>query len=444
MNPPHTILTGSRGRLRPGSGVAEATRSAIARSMDHPPVKDRATVPMVDTTIIPDRNAGIGSLLWDLRNPRDPSRDGTPLLSRDFAFIDVGVSHARAAIALQTLLLRDLGMEVEYVATERPEALPFAHVTPLGSGADAILSSLTRMISSKGSARAVEELHFTVDHRGKVTSIAYRYDLHGNEIREAYFMGRPFLYAGEMIGYSCPELDGLMAPVVTEIEARMDRDRAPNTACWDDFMVRRHPLETDLADFGIPLQKTNVPRRITGKQNVLFLGNVLNHYPQDEQSHELERVTANLEHGDLVIVQSDEVATPSIEVLQILGEGTRRRRQRLRWINTRDLEVRMPDCGPEGWRSIALKPEVTRAAGQVMQSLAERAGFTGWPDEARPMLVHRYIGHVFATYFRAMPVAETLRVATREALRRLPPMECLTGIAPPANEIDHSIEPLHR
>ena len=396
-------------------------------------MKAQTAVPFVDTNIIPDRNAGIGSLLWDLQNPQDSDRDGPPLLDREFAFIDVGVSRARVATALKSLLAHDLGMEVDYVATERLEAVPFAHVNPLGGRAEMIQGCLSRMISSQGTAREVKDWHCVVDHRVKVASVAYLYDLHGNEIWEAYFMGRPFLYAGETIEFSNPELDRMLAPDVTEIEARMDRESkrdcnpdqpAPSREC---FRVEKHPLEAGLAEFGITLQKTDVPQRIIGKQNVLFLGNVLNHYPQDEQARELDRVAANLEHGDLVIIQIDEVETPSIEVLQIMGQGDSRRRQRVRWINTKELEVYMPATGSEGWRRIGVKPEVKRAVSQVLESLAKKADFLECREEARQRLIYQYLSHVFATYFRAMPVAETLRIATLEALRRLPSMEGLKG-----------------
>ena len=95
-------------------------------------MKAQTAVPFVDTNIIPDRNAGIGSLLWDLQNPQDPDRDGPPLLDPMFAFIDVGVSRAKVSTALKTLLASDLKMDVEYVATERLEAVPYANVTLLG------------------------------------------------------------------------------------------------------------------------------------------------------------------------------------------------------------------------------------------------------------------------------------------------------------------------
>ena len=67
-------------------------------------MKAQTVVPFVDTNIIPDRNAGIASLLWDLQNPQDPDRDGPPWLAPEFAFIDVGVSRAKVSTVLKTLL----------------------------------------------------------------------------------------------------------------------------------------------------------------------------------------------------------------------------------------------------------------------------------------------------------------------------------------------------
>ena len=52
----------------------------IEKTKDDPAMKAQTAVPFVDTNIIPDRNAGIGSLLWDLQNSQDPDWDGPPLL----------------------------------------------------------------------------------------------------------------------------------------------------------------------------------------------------------------------------------------------------------------------------------------------------------------------------------------------------------------------------
>src|SRR5512136_3172089 len=124
---------------------------------DDPAMKAQTAVPFVDTNIIPDRNTGIGSLLWDLQNPQDPDPNGPPLLDPEFAFIDVGVSRAKVATALKTLLASDLKMAVDYVATERLEAVPYANVTLLGDRAEKIRGCLARMISSKDAPREVKD-----------------------------------------------------------------------------------------------------------------------------------------------------------------------------------------------------------------------------------------------------------------------------------------------
>src|SRR5512139_3477439 len=288
-------------------------------------MKAQTTVPFVDTTIIPDRNAGIGSLVWDLQNPQDPDRDGPPLLDPEFAFIDVGVSRAKVATALKTLLARDLKMDVHYVATELPEAVPYANVTLLGDRAEKIRGHLSRMSLSKETTYAVTDWHYVVDRTGKVSSVAYSYDHFGNEVWESYFMGRTFMSSGENVEFADPKLDEMLAPDVREIEARIDlerkRDRDPGQPgpSWDGYRMERNPLEAGLAEFGITLQMTDVPQRVKDRQNVLFLGNVLNHYPRDQQAREFDRIAANMEEGDIVIVQVDEVETSSIEVLRVKG-----------------------------------------------------------------------------------------------------------------------------
>src|SRR5512146_1924939 len=141
-------------------------------------MKAQTTVPFVDTNIIPDRNVGIGSLLWDLQNPQDPDRDGAPLLDSKFVFIDVGVSRARVATALKTLLAGDLKMDVDYVATERLEAVPYANVTLRGDRAEKIRRCLSRMISSEKATREIEDWHYVVDREGRVSSVAYSYGLY--------------------------------------------------------------------------------------------------------------------------------------------------------------------------------------------------------------------------------------------------------------------------
>lgn len=99
----------------------------------------------------------------------------------------------------------------------------------------------------------------------------------------------------------------------------------------------------------------------------------------------------------------------------------------MRWINTRELEVHVPALGPEGWRRIGVKEEVKRAASQVLECLASKADFPERREEASQRLIRQHLSQVFATYFRAKPVAETLRIATREALRRSPRLEGLKG-----------------
>ena len=282
------------------------------------------------------------------------------------------------------------------------------------------------MISSKGAVREVEDWHCVVDREGKVSSVAYSYDLYGNEVWEAYFMGRPFLYSGERIEFSDPELDEMLAPDVVKIEARIDlerkRDSDPSQPgpSWDGYGMEKNPLEAGLAEFGITLQKTDVPQRIKDRQNVLFLGNVLNHYPQDEQARELDRIAANMEEGDIVIIQTDDVETPSIEVLHVRRQGAQKTRERVRWINTRKLEVQKPVRGPGSWRQISVKPEVERMVSRLIDCLGRKVSSPEWSQKNHKVLVHQYISHVFRTFFRALPVEETLRIAIREALRRLP------------------------
>ncbi|MDA8139381.1 MAG: hypothetical protein M0036_12075 [Desulfobacteraceae bacterium] len=386
----------------------------------------QTTIPLVDTNIIPDRNAGLGSLLWDLQNPQDPDRDEPPLLDSAFAFIDVGVSRAKAAIALKTLLARDLKIDVDYVATELPDAVPYANVTLLGVGAEKIRGHLSRMSPSKKTTYAVTDWHYVVDRTGKVASVAYSYNHYGNEVWEAYFMGRRFLYAGERVAFSDPELDEMLAPTVVKIEAMIDlerkRDSDPSRPgpSWDGYGMEKNPLEAGLAEFGITLQKTGVPQRIKNRQNVLFLGNVLNQYPQDEQARELDRIAANMQEGDIVIVQVDEVETAFIEVLHVKKQGSRKTRARVRWINTKTLEVQMPVRGPGSWRPIRMKPEVERMVSRLVECLVRKVSFPEGHQKDYWVLAHQYISHVFATYFRALPVEAILRIAVREALWRLP------------------------
>lgn len=378
-------------------------------------MKARTAVPFVDTNIIPDRNAGIGSLLWDLQHPRDPDRGGPPLLDRQFAFIDVGVSRAKVATALKTLLVTDLGMDVGYVATERLEAVPSAIVSPMGVRAEEIRAGLSRLISSEAASREVNDWHYVVDREGKVSSVAYSYDLHGNEVWEAYFMGRTFMYSGQPIDFSDSQLDEMLAHDVSKIEAGIDSGPS-----WDEYRIERNPLEAGLAAFGIALQKTNGPQRIKDKQNVLFLGNVLNHFPREEQIGEFNRISASMEDRDLVIVQVDEVEASFIEVLRVKGRGAGKTRERVRWINTKTLEVQTPVQGSASWRQIRVKPAVDRIVNTLIDCLQTNASSPALSRDDRKTVVRQTISHVFRTFFRALPVEETLRIAIREAVRRLP------------------------
>jgi Fe/S biogenesis protein NfuA len=182
----------------------------------------------------------------------------------------------------------------------------------------------------------------------------------------------------------------------------------------------KNPLEAGLAKFGITLQKVDVPQRIKGRQNVLFLGNVLNHYRQEEQARELDRIAANMAEGDIVIVQMDEPEMCSIEVLHVNGQEDPKARERVRWINTRTLEVQKLVRGSGSWRQIHLKPAVDRGMRRLMECLGLKLNSPEWSQEAHKALVHRHINHVFRTFFRAWPVEEIFRIAIREAVRRLP------------------------
>lgn len=397
-------------------------------------MKAHHAVPFVDTNIIPDRNAGIGSLLWDLQNPLDPDRDGAPLLAPEFAFIDVGVSRARVSAVLKTLLADGLKMDVHYVATERVEAVPYAYVTPLGDRAEKIRRCLSGIFSSKGAACEVTDWHYVVDSTGKISSVAYSYNHYGNQVWEAYFMGRTFLFSGEKVEFSDRKLDELLAPDVRKIEAGMDwerkRDGDPTQPgpSWDSYRVEKNPLEAGLAEFGIALQKTDIPQRVKDMQNVLFLGNVLNHYPQDEQARTFDRIAANMAEGDIIIIQVDEVENSFIEVLHVKRQGAQKTRERIRWIDTSKLEVRKPLRGPGPCQQISMKAGVDRAVSCLIECLGRTVSSPEWSQKNHAVLVHRYISHVFRTFFRASPVEETLRIAIREALRRLPSEGGLKGI----------------
>jgi hypothetical protein len=228
-------------------------------------------------------------------------------------------------------------------------------------------------------------------------------------------MGQAFMYSGETVEFSDPTLDEMLAPDVRTIEAS-----DPGQPSWDGYRMERNPLEAGLAEFGITLQKTDVPQRIKDRQNVLFLGNVLNHYPQDAQARALDRLAANMEEGDIVIVQVDETETSSIEVLHVKGQEAQNTRERVRWINTKTLEVQKRVPGAGSWRQIHVKPAVDRTVRRLIECLGMKVSSPEWSQEAHKALVSQTIGHVFRTFFRAVPVEETLRIAIREALRRVP------------------------
>ncbi len=389
-------------------------------------MKAQNEVPFVNTAIIPDRNAGIGSLLLDLQCPQDPEMDGLPLLGPEFAFIDVGPSFARVSTALKTLLAKDLRMNVEYVATELPEMVPYATVTTEGNREDKIRKYLSGMISPGETRRKVIDWHYVIDLNGKVSSIAYSYNHYGNEVWESYFMGRAFRISGEKVEFRDPGLDEIMARDIKVIEEKIGQERKRNVhqsqtgLLWNGFRMEKNPLEAGLGKSGISLQKTDVPQRIRDMQNVLYLGNVLNHYPMDEQARELETIAANMLEGDIVIVQSDEMETASIEVLKVKGNRIRKTLERVSWINSGKLEVRKPVPGTKSWQQINLKPILEQIVILLTDSLGRKLNSPEWNQENHKLLVRQFIIQIFGTFFRALPVEETLRIAIREALRRLP------------------------
>ncbi len=395
-------------------------------------MKAQLEIPFVDTTIIPDRNAGIGSLLWDLQNTHD--HDEPPLLGPVFAFIDVGASCARVAIALKTLLTTDLRMEVDYAATELAEVVPYATVTPEGDSAEKMYNYLSGMITTNRTRREVLDWHYVIDGNGKVASIAYSYNHFGNEVWESYFMGRAFMISGEKVEFRDPALDEIMIQDIKKIEEKIDQERKRNDhpgqtgPSWNGYRIKMNPLAVGLDEFGISLQKTDVPQRIENRQNVLYLGNVLNHYPQEERASELEKITTNMQEGDIVIVQSDEIETASIEVLKVNGQGIRKTLDRVRWINSGKLEVSKPLPGRESWQQIHLKPALELIVSRLNDCLRRKLRSPEWNHEDHKLLVRQFIYQIFGTFFRAMPVEETLRIAIREALRRLPSGGDLKGI----------------
>src|SRR5512139_1883425 len=90
------------------------------------------------------------------------------------------------------------------------------------------------------------------------------------------------------------------------------------------------------------------------------------------------------------------------------------------WINTKTLEVQKPVRSPGSWRQIRLKPEVERMVSRLIECLGRKVSSPDWSQQNHRLLVHQYTSHVFKSFFRALPVEETLRLTIREALRRLP------------------------
>ena len=121
-----------------------------------------------------------------------------------------------------------------------------------------------------------------------------------------------------------------------------------------------------------------------------------------------------------MIVQVDEVQASSIEVLQVKGRRPRKTSARVRWIDTQKLEIQQPGRGPGSWRQIRVRPKVDRMVSRLVDCLGEKVSSPAWSREEHRALVRQGISHVFRTFFRALPVAATLRIAVREALRRLP------------------------
>jgi hypothetical protein len=109
----------------------------------------------------------------------------------------------------------------------------------------------------------------------------------------------------------------------------------------------------------------------------------------------------------------------TIEVLHVTGQGAEKTRDRVRWIDTKTLEVLQSVRGPGSWRQIDMKPALAGMASRLNDCLGRRVHSPDWRQDHR-VLSHQYISLVFRAFFRALPVEETLRVTIREALRRLP------------------------
>lgn len=242
------------------------------------------------------------------------------------------------------------------------------------------------------------------------------------------------MVSGEKVEFINPKLDEMLTydikkiEEIIDLERKRDSDPSQTAHSWDGYKIEKNPLETDLAEFDITLQKTDIPQRIKDRQNVLFLGNVLNHYPKEEQTRELDRIAANMKDGDIVIVQVDELDACFIEVLNVKEQGAKKTHERVRWIDTKKLEAHKLVLDPESWRQINIKPPLERIVKHLIDCLGKKAISPEWNQKDQMLLVRQNINHVFATFFRAMPVEETLRIAIREALRKLPSEGGLKGI----------------
>jgi hypothetical protein len=79
-------------------------------------------------------------------------------------------------------------------------------------------------------------------------------------------MGQAFMFWDRSVEFADAERDAMLASDVRSIEASHDVERTcePGSSrpapAWDGYSVERHPLEADLAAFGIPLQEEEVPR----------------------------------------------------------------------------------------------------------------------------------------------------------------------------------------
>jgi hypothetical protein len=244
-------------------------------------------------------------------------------------------------------------------------------------------------------------------------------------------MGREFMVSGEKIDFSDPILDQLLAPDVAKIESMIDLKGDSSQDLLDlsrhGYKIEINPLEAGLTAFGISLQKTDVPQRIDDKQNVLFLGNVLNNYTQNERTREFHRIAAGMTDRDIIIIQVDEPDECSINVLHVKVDGEKKTYERLRWINTHKLEIREPIRGTDSWKIILLHPQLEQIMRRLVECLANKMIFPEVPQKQFKSLLYQHINQVFRSFFRASPVDATLRIAIREVLRSLPSNGGLKG-----------------